>query len=145
VNHRTAAWCTAACLALGTAGAAQKVVSPVELDRAMKTIGFSFDSVKQLVGSKSYVEAKTPLALARQVMASSRPFWEANQQPDVAKMTREAVVALDALDKALSAKAVDPAAVTTAINTVTRACDSCHATAREGDERSGYRIKSASR
>jgi hypothetical protein len=129
----------------GAVGFAQKIVSANELDRAMKTIGGAFDAVKQAVESKSYADAKTPVALSRQVLASSRPFWEESQRPDVAKMTRDAVARLDALDKALSAKVVDAAAVAAAVADATRACDACHATARDGDEQTGYRIKAATR
>jgi cytochrome c556 len=60
-------------------------------------------------------------------------------------MTREAVDALDALDKALSPRTADPAAVAAALDDVTRSCDACHATYREGDEQTGYRIRSATR
>lgn len=145
MTRQRAVWVTAWLLGAGAVLVAQKVVSPVELDRAMKTIGSAIDSVKQATGSKQYVEAKTPLALARQTLASTRPFWDATQKPDLAKMTRDAVATLDALDKALSASAVDAAAVGTAVDAVTRACDACHATAREGDQQTGYRIKSAAR
>lgn len=132
-------------LGVGAIGLAQKVVGVDEFDRAMKTIGAEFDGVKQAIASKSYVEAKIPLALSRQVLASSRPFWDAQQRPNAAKMARDGVAALDALDKALSAKAADAAAVAAALAAVTRACDACHATEREGDQQTGYRIKSASR
>jgi hypothetical protein len=131
-------------LGAGAVGLAQKVVSVDELDRAMKTIGAAFDGVKQATASKSYAEAKIPLALSRQVLASSRPFWEANQRLDVAKMTRAAVARLDTLDKVLSAKNVDVSAVTAALDDATRACDACHATEREGNQQAGYRIKSPS-
>ena len=103
------------------------------------------EGVKQAIGSKSYVEAKTPLALSRQILASTRPLWDAYQNPDAAKKTRDAVARLDALDKALSANAVDAAAVAAAFDAATRACDACHAAYREGDQQTGYRIKSASR
>jgi hypothetical protein len=145
MTRQQAAWVAAFALAAGTLGVAQKVVSPDEFDQAMKTIGTAFDGVKEAVGLKSYVEAKTPLALSRQILASTRPFWDANKKPDVAKMTRDAVARLDALDKALSAKPVDAAAVGAAVDAATRACDSCHATEREGDPQTGYRIKPAAR
>lgn len=131
-------------LGVGAVGLAQKVVSVDEFDRAMKTIGTEFDGVKQAIASKLYIEAKIPLALSRQVLASSRPFWEASQKADVAKMTRAAVARLDTLDKALSAKNVDLPAVTAALDEATRACDVCHATEREGNQQAGYRIKSVS-
>ena len=140
-----AGWLTAFIVGTGAVGVAQKVVGPEEFDWAMKTIGTSVEGVNQAIASKSYVDAKTPLALSRQILASTRPLWETNQQPDAARMTREAVANLDALDKVLSANAVDPAAVAAAVRDVTRACDACHATYREGDRQTGYRIKSASR
>ncbi len=130
---------------MGTLAVAQKVVGPEEFDRAMKTIGTAIEGVNQAIGSKSYVDAKTPLALSRQVLASTRPVWETKQEPDAVRMTREAVATLDALDKALSATAVDAAAVAAAVENVTRTCDACHATYREGDQQTGYRIKSAPR
>ena len=136
---------TAFVVASGTVAVAQKIVSPEELVRAMKTIGTAFDGVSKAIESKSYIDAKTPLALSRQILASTRPFWTANQKPDAAKMTRETVAKLDALDKALSSSAVDAAVVAAALQDVNRGCDACHATYREGDPQTGYRIKSTSR
>ena len=129
----------------GALGVAQKVVGPDEFDRAMKTIGTSIERVEQDIGLQAYEEAKTPLALSRQVLASTRPLWETSREPEAARMTREAVARLDALDKVLSANAVDAAAVAAAVQDVTRACDACHATYREGDPQTGYRIRSSPR
>ena len=133
-------------LGAGAVGLAQKVVSVDEFDRAMKTIGTAMESVNQSIGSTAYAEAKVPLALSRQVLASTRPFWSSVAlEPNAAKMTKDGVAKLDALDKALSAKTVDAAAVAAAVQDVTRACDGCHAVYREGDPQKGYRIKSAPR
>ena len=143
-RYRTA-WLTAFVVGAGTVGTAQAVVSLEEFTRAMKTIGTAVEGVHQAIGSKSYVDAKTPLALSRQILASTRPWWTANQNPDAARMTKEAVAKLDALDKVLSASSQDPAAVASAVQDVTRACDACHAMYREGDQQTGYRIKTASR
>ena len=142
---RRLAWSVTLFVLTGTLVVAQKVVGPEEFDRAMKTIGTAIEGVNQAIVSKSYVDAKTPLALSRQVLASTRPVWEVKQEPDAVRMNREAVATLDALDTALSAIAVDAAAVAAAVGDVTRACDACHATYREGDQQTGYRIKSASR
>jgi len=120
---------------------AQAVVHPEEFDRAMKTIGTAMAGVSQSIGSKAYVDAKTPLALSRQTLASTRPWWVKHQEPDAARMTKAAVETLDALDKLLSAAAVNPAAVDGAVQDVNRACEACHAVYREGDDRTGYRIK----
>jgi hypothetical protein len=145
MTRHLAGWLTVFVVGTGTVGVAQSVVGPDEFDRAMKTIGTAIEGVNQAIGSKSYVDAKTPLALSRQILASTRPWWGTNQKPDGAVMTKEAVATLDALDKVLSAKAVDAAAVAASLQDVTRACDACHARYREGDQQTGYRIKSASR
>ena len=142
MTHRLAGWAVVIVVGTGTLAAAQKVVGPEEFDRAMKTIGAALEGVVEALGSASYVEAKTPLALARQVLASTRPEWETNGQPDAVRMNREAVAALDALDETLSATTVDAAAVAAGLADVTRACDACHATYREGDAQTGYRIRS---
>ncbi len=128
-------------VAAGTLGIAQKVVGPDEFDRAMKTIGTAIEGVHEAIGSESYVAAKTPLALSRQVLASTRPVWETTGEPDAVRMTREAVATLDALDTVLSTSVVDAEAVTAAAEGVTRACNACHASYRDGDETTGYRMK----
>ena len=142
MTRRPAAWTLAIVVGTGTLAVAQKVVGPEEFDRAMKTIGAALEGVEEALGSASYVEAKTPLALARQVLASTRPEWETNGRPDAVRMTRESVAALDALDGALSATTVDAAAVAAVLGDVTRTCDACHATYREGNAQTGYRIRS---
>ena len=142
---RRVAWSVILFVLTGTLGVAQKVVGPEEFDRAMKTIGTAIEGVNQAIGSKSYVDAKLPLALSRQLLASTRPVWETKRKLDAVRKTREAVATLDALDKVLSVNVVDAAAVADAVEDVTRACNACHAMYREGDEQTGYRIKSASR
>ena len=139
-RHQAA--CAAVCAAgIATLGAAQKVVGPEEFDRAMKTVGASIDAVDESVAAESYMEAKTPLALARQVLASTRPVWETAERPDAVRMTREAVAALDALDRVLSATTVAAAEAAASLQNVTRACDACHADYRDGDAETGYRPK----
>ena len=129
----------------GTLGVAQKVVGSEEFDRAMKTIGTAIEGVNLAIGSKSYVDAKLPLALSRQVLASTRPVWETQRKPDAVRKTREAVARLDALDRALSVNAIDAKTVAEAVEDVTEACNACHAMYREGDEQTGYQIKAVFR
>ena len=142
MTRSLAGWTVAIVVGTATLTVAQKVVGPEEFDRAMKTIGAAVEGVEEALGSASYLEAKTPLALARQVLASTRPEWETRGQPDAVRMNREAVAALDALDETLSATTVEAAAVGAVLGEVTRACDACHATYREGDAQTGYRIRS---
>ena len=145
MTRRPAGWVVAFVVGTGTLAVAQKVVGPEEFDRAMKTIGAALEAAEEALGSASYVAAKTPLALSRQVLASTRPEWEANGESDAVRMNREAVAALDALDKVLSTTTVDAAAAAAAYRDVTRTCDACHATYREGDPQTGFRIRSTPR
>ena len=87
--------------------------------------------------------AKLPLALSRQVLASTRPVWETKRKPDAVRKTREAVATMDALDKVLSVNVVDAVAVADAVEDVALACNACHAMYREGDGQTGYRIKNS--
>ena len=145
MTQRLAGWVMALVAGTGAFALAQKVIGPEQFDEAMKTIGAAIEGVEEAVGSGSYAEAKTPLALARQVLASTRPELEALGRRDAVRMNREAVAALDVLDVALSPATVDAAAVTAAVDDVTRTCDACHAVHREGDAQTGYRIRSAPR
>ena len=145
MTQRLAGWVMALVAGTGAFALAQKVIGPEQFDEAMKTIGAAIEGVEEAVGSGSFAEAKTPLALARQVLASTRPELEALGRPDAVRMNREAVAALDVLDVTLSPATVDAAAVTAAVDDVTRTCDACHAVHREGDAQNGYRIRSAPR
>ena len=138
-------WSVTLFVLTGTLGVAQKVVGSEEFDRAMKTIGTAIEGVNLAIGSKSYVDAKLPLALSRQVLASTRPVWETKRKPDAVRKTREAVARLDALDRALSVNAIDAKTVAEAVEDVTEACNACHAMYREGDEQTGYQIKAVFR
>ena len=145
MTQRLAGWVIALVAGTGTFAVAQKVIGPEQFDEAMKTIGLAIEGVEEAVSAGSFVDAKTPLALARQVLASTRPELEALELPDAVPMNRAAVAALDALDVALSPATVDAAAVAAAVADVNRTCDACHAVHREGDPQSGYRIRSAPR
>ena len=128
-------------IVMGAVGLAQRVVGPEEFDRAMKTIGNAIEGMEEEIAAAAYDDAKAQLALARQTLASTRPWWEVEDEADAVAMNREAVAALDALDKAMSAITVDESSVIAASGAVTRTCDACHAAHREGDEQTGYRIK----
>ncbi len=145
MTQRLAGWVIALVFGTGAFALAQKVIGPEQFDEAMKTIGLAIEGVEEAVGAGSFVDAKTPLALARQVLASTRPELEALELPDAVPMNRAAVAALDTLDVALSPATVDAAAVAAAVADVNRTCDACHAVHREGDAENGYRIRSAPR
>lgn len=125
----------------GSVGIAQRVNSLQELTLGMKTIGASVAAADQAISSAAHPDAKAQLVLARQMLASTVPFWLQRKTDEAAKMTRDAISKLDALDKVLSPATVDSAAATAALKQVTATCAACHTAYREGDQQTGYRIK----
>jgi hypothetical protein len=121
----------------------QRVNSPEEYRHAMRTIDASVSAARKAIAAADFAEAKPPLVLARQSLAGSAPFWAQKKIDAAVKLTREAVNTLDDLDNALSAATVDPAAVNKGLASLGETCAACHAAHREGDTKSGYRIKNS--
>jgi inactivated superfamily I helicase len=119
----------------------QRVTTPEDLKRAMKTIDASLGAALKAIGSQSYADAKPPLTLTRQTLATTRPFWMDRKIDAANNLAKDAIAKLDAVDEALSAANVDGATVSTRLKQVTDACNACHQAYREGDPRSGFRIK----
>ena len=120
---------------------AQKVTKAEEFHRAMQTIGAAVDAGTKAIDSGAHADAKVPLVLARQTLASTVPFWIDTKTNGAVKMTKDAVQKLDALDGALSNVTLNVAAVSGAVAALTDACRACHSSYREGDRDTGYRIK----
>ncbi len=122
-------------------GHGQRINSPDEYRQAMKTVGTAVNAGGKSIDSGAYTDAKAPLVLARQSLASSVPFWSEKKIENAVKLTRESVRKLDDLDTALSAQTVDGSAVSKVVSSLLETCNACHAAYREGDSKSGYRIK----
>jgi cytochrome c556 len=124
--------------------AAQKVTSPEELDKAMKKVQPAMQATMKAVKSQAYTDARTQLALIRQLMDDSREFWTAHNKEDAIKANQEVVTKIDAADKLLLASPVDPAAVAGAMKEVGGACLTCHKTYRVRDAENNWVLKPGS-
>src|SRR5206468_12898860 len=102
----------------GSVLSGQKITSVQELDQAMKVISTSFREADAAIRSSADQDAKVPLSLARQVLASTGPFWIAREKADAVKMVRQAVEQMDTLDALLSPDTVDAAATVAAAQEV---------------------------
>ena len=122
-------------------GHGQKVTKTEEFVQAMKTVGTSLKAGTKAITSSAYADAKAPLVLARQTLASTVPFWIEEKVGEAAKMTRDAVRKLDDVDTALSVTSVDPAVVAGVVKAMNDACTACHNVYREGNPDTGYKIK----
>jgi len=123
---------------------AQRINSADEYQQAMKTVDGAMKAVAKTVGAGDYPGAKVPLVLARQTLAASAPFWSRAKVDAAVKLTKDAVQKLDDLDAALSAPSVDVVSIKKTLSQVSDACANCHAEYRDGDNKSGYRIKQRS-
>jgi cytochrome c556 len=125
-----------------TLAQSQKVTTPEEYDKVMKTIGPAMQAAAKAAASGAYGDASKQVAIARAALGEARGFWALHKVAEAEKMAADAVAKADALEKALSAATVDPAAVKAAQSEVQSACRTCHMAYRvQNPETKGYAIK----
>jgi len=136
--------CVALALALWVGAvvtAQQKVATPAEFDKTMKSVNQANQAMNKALQSGAYADAKTQLGLVRQALAAAETFWVLKKKDDAIGFNKAAVAKLEALDKALSASPIDPAAVTTAAREIGATCRACHTEYRATDADGAYIIK----
>ena len=142
--RRTIAMATAMVVWVGALalGQGQKVTTPEEFDKVMKKVGPAMQATGKAAASGDYAGARTQLAAAKAALTDSATFWATHKKADAQKFVADAIAKADALDKALAAATVDPAAVKTAQGELQAACRTCHTTYRVQDPATGaYSIK----
>jgi len=136
--------CVAVALALWAGAvvmAQQKVSTPAEFDKVMKTVNETNRNMNKALQSAAFADAKAQLGILRQAFASAETFWVLNKKDDAIGFNKVTVGKLEALDKALSASPVDPAAVTAAAREIGGTCRTCHTEYRATDADGQYIIK----
>lgn len=110
--------------------------------KTMKTVGRNFGGVNASLAKNDFEAAKPQLTRSREQLATTVTFWRDHKREDAVQMLRQAVMRMDDLDAALSARTIDSAAVTATAKQVDIACGACHAVYREQDPTSkAYRLK----
>jgi cytochrome c556 len=134
----------AAVTAGGAVLVAQTAVTTAEdLDQIMKKAS-AFRQVDKAVQSNNPADAKAQLAIVKAAVAESQSFWVTHKKDDAVKMNKESLAKLDALEKVLSAGALDVAAATAAFKEAGGACRACHQQYRIEDEKNQYHLKPGS-
>ena len=134
-------------LVIGTVARAQeKKPYPIyTLDQfvaGMKTVGQALAAVNTSLGKDEYDDAKAYLAISRDRLATTITFWRDRRKDDAVKMLRDVLTKMDALDNAMSADRVDPAAVKEIARQVGAGCQTCHQVYREQDPQTkAYKVK----
>jgi len=133
---------TALMLALaGTVTLAQKVTTPDDLDKAMKRIAPAQGAAAKAIQSSAWSDAKTQIAIVKQSLTDTEPFWVSHKKDDAVKMLKDSIAKVTAVEEAVSAPTPDQQAVLAAFKQVGATCAACHKQYREQDENQQYRLK----
>jgi cytochrome c556 len=123
---------------------AQKVTTEDELDKAMKKVQSAMQATLKAIKSGSYEEARSQLAIVKQVTEDELEFWILHKKNDAIDANKAVLAHVDAADKLLAATPVDSAAVGAAMKDVGGACLACHKTYRVRDAEKNWVLKPGS-
>jgi cytochrome c556 len=125
----------------GTAVLAEKAKTAEDMDKAMKKIGTTQQTVNKMIQSMQFADAKKNVEIIKATLADAENFWVLNKKADAQQFSKDVIAKVDALDKVLADKAVDQAKATAAYREAAAACNSCHKVYRGVDANSQFIIK----
>lgn len=112
-------WC-------GSMVVAQNMITPEELDKAMKTAQTAQQAAQKAIKSAAYADAREQIGIMKKAIHDSREFWIHHKKDDAIKTNEESVTKLEAVEKLLEATPVDTAAVAAGMKEVGGTCLACH-------------------
>jgi cytochrome c556 len=119
----------------------QKVTTPEQLDKVMKSAGTASRNINKMTQSAAYADAKRELTTLRQAVLDSQSFWIEHKKDDAVKLNKDALEKIDAFDKMLSAPTVDGPAAIAAMKEMGQSCSACHKQYRAQDADNNYILK----
>ena len=128
----------------GTVLVAQKVSTPEDLDKTMKKIAPAQTAAAKAIQSMAWADAKAQIAVVKQALNDTEPFWAAHKKDDAVKMLKDSIAKVSAVEEAVSAPMPDQQAALAAFKQVGATCAACHKQYREQDENQQYRLKAGS-
>ena len=138
--------CVAVLLVAG-AGAvvvAQKATTPEELDKQMKKAQPAMGAANKAVNSNQYAEAAKQLAIIKQVMVDTQPFWVEHKKDDAIKANKETIAKIEAAEALLTSASPDPAKAAASVKEIGAACRVCHENYRVRDADNNWVLKPGS-
>jgi cytochrome c556 len=123
---------------------APKVTTPEELDKVMKKAGPAMQAVGKAIPANQIAEARTQIAIVRQVVQDSQQFWIEHKKEDALKFNKETLAKLDDFEKLIATDTVDTAAAAASIKAVGAACRQCHQAYRATDADNNFILKPGS-
>jgi bacterioferritin-associated ferredoxin len=143
--HRLLTCTSALMFALaGTVLVAQKVATPEDLDKTMKKIAPAQTAAAKAIQAMSWADAKAQIAIVKQSLNDTEPFWVSHKKDDAVKMLKDSVSRVTAVEEAVSGAMPDQQAALAAFKQVGATCAACHKQYREQDENQQYRLKAGS-
>jgi len=135
-------WTAAVTVVFAVGVTAQAKLTMEEHAKVMKSNAQAAGAMNKAVAAASYADARTQLATLRQNFTTLQGMWASVKKDDAVAIVKDGLSRLDALDKTLSAPAVDQMAAQGAVKEFQGAtCGACHKAYREGDAQSGFRFK----
>jgi cytochrome c556 len=123
----------------GAGAQAAARVTPEQLEAAMKGIQQTNGAVQKAVKGNMLMEAATNAKQLATLFAEVERFFQQNSKPDAVMLAQTARIG--ATDTAAAAAAGDQVKAATAATTILGTCAKCHGVYREGDAKTGFRIR----
>jgi cytochrome c556 len=123
---------------------AQKVATPEELDKAMKKTQPALQAANKAVNSTQYGEASKQLAVIKQVMVDTQPFWIQHKKDDAVKANKDTIAKIEEAEALLNGAAPEQAKAAAAIKQIGAACRTCHENYRVRDADNNWVLKPGS-
>jgi cytochrome c556 len=125
----------------GTVLMAEKAKTADDMDKAMKKVGTTQQTVNKMIQSMQYADAKKNVEIMKTTLADAENFWVLNKKTDAQGFSKDVIAKLDVLDKALAEKAPDSSKVTAAYKEAAASCAACHRVYRGTDANNQFIIK----
>jgi hypothetical protein len=123
---------------------AQKVSTPEELDKVMKSVGKANQATQKAISSAAFADVRTQIAAVRQGVLDSQNFWIEHKRDDAVKFNKDTLAKIDEFQKVVATDPVDAQTATAALKAVGGACRSCHQVYRATDADDNFIIKPGS-
>jgi cytochrome c556 len=120
---------------------AEKAKTAEDLDKAMKKVGTTQQTINKAIQAMAYADAKKQAEIVKTTLTDAENFWKLNKKDDAIKFSQDTLAKIDALEKALSDKAPDNAKVSAAYKEAAASCTGCHRVYRGTDANNQFIIK----
>jgi cytochrome c556 len=121
--------------------AAQKALTPEDLDRSMKTLAPASGAMNKAIKTAAWDDARKQVAIVEAALQDAHNFWVGRKQGEAVAMSREALSKIKAVKAALAPPSPDGAAVTTSVRAFASSCLGCHKAYRVQDANQQFVLK----